>query len=277
MLSPALEAVSTYAADIDNLILLIAVIVGVWFVAAEGVFFGFIFKFRDTGDNRAPMYIHGTEPEYTRFVSIPHALVLVCDAILIVGAVSVWMNVKQILPQEESTIRVIGQQWAWSFVHPGPDNMLDTEDDIKTAHELHVKADTTYHFQLQSRDVMHSFSVPEFRLKQDAIPGRTITGWFTPIKTGIWDIQCAEMCGVAHGIMRAAIHVESAEDHDEWMLQNTPSKSLVVLPKKKVAAAPAAATPPAAKAPTPEKPEAPAAPAGEAKPAADSAPSADAK
>jgi len=267
MLSPALEAVSTYASDIDDLILLIAVMVGIWFVAAELVFFGLIFKFRDTGDNRKPMYIHGTEPQYTRFVSIPHALVLVCDAILIVGAVSVWVNVKQTLPQEESTIRVVGQQWAWSFVHPGPDNVLDTDDDIKTVDELHVKADTTYHFQLQSRDVMHSFSVPVFRLKQDAVPGRTITGWFTPTKAGIWDIQCAEMCGVAHGIMRGSIHVETAEQHDEWMLQNSPAKSLVVLPKKKVAAAPAKATPKAAEAPAPAPKTEEAKPAADAKPA----------
>ncbi|MCP4503197.1 MAG: cytochrome c oxidase subunit II [Deltaproteobacteria bacterium] len=234
MLSPYLEVVSTYAGDIDNLILLITVVTGVWFIAAELVLFGFVFMFRDKGDNRKAMYINGTEPQYTRFISIPHALVLICDLFIVTGAISVWVNVKQTLPQEESTIRVIGQQWAWSFVHPGPDNILDTDDDIKTVDELHIKANTTYHYELRSRDVMHSFSVPVFRLKQDAVPGRTIKGWFTATKTGTWDIQCAEMCGVAHGIMRGSIHIENAEVHDEWMLKNSPAKSLVVLPKKKV-------------------------------------------
>ena len=79
---------------------------------------------------------------------------------------------------------MVAQQWAWSFVHPGPDGQLDTADDIKTVDELHVKVDTLYHFKLESRDVLHSFSVPVFRLKQDVIPGRVITGWFQPTQTG---------------------------------------------------------------------------------------------
>ena len=92
-------------------------------------------------------------------------------------------------------MRAIGQQWAWTFVHPGPDGELDTDDDISKINELHVEVDRLYHYKLESRDVLHDFSVPVFRLKQDAIPGRVITGWFTPTKTGEWDIQCAEMCG----------------------------------------------------------------------------------
>ena len=69
---------------------------------------------------------------------------------------------------------------------------------------------------------MHSFSVPVFRLKQDAVPGRVITGHFKPILTGEWDIQCAEMCGVAHGIMGARIFIKSEEEHKVWLAANTP-------------------------------------------------------
>ena len=61
---------------------------------------------------------------------------------------------------------------------PGPDGELDTEDDIHTANELHIVANEVYHYQLESRDVLHNFSIPVFRLKQDAVPGRRITGWF---------------------------------------------------------------------------------------------------
>ena len=81
----------------------------------------------------------------------------------------------------------------------------------------------TYHFILTSRDVLHDFSVPAFRLKQDAIPGREITGWFKPTVAGEYDIQCAEICGVGHGLMPARLYVESAENHAAWVNSHTPS------------------------------------------------------
>ena len=119
------------------------------------------------------------------------------------------------------TVRVVAQQWAWSFVHPGADNKLDTSDDIKTVDELHVKVGQTYHFKLESRDVLHSFSVPVFRLKQDVIPGRIITGWFTPTRVGVHDIQCAEICGIGHALMPARIYIHSQSDYDAWEAKNT--------------------------------------------------------
>ena len=71
---------------------------------------------------------------------------------------------------------------------------------------------------MQSRDVLHNFSVPAFRLRQDAVPGRTINGWFKPTKTGTYDLQCAEMCGYGHGIMGAAITVHTEENYNESLL-----------------------------------------------------------
>ena len=207
---------STYAADIDRLILLIGVIVGVWFLLAEGIFFWLIWKFRAKPGERT-QYLDGTEKHVKKWITIPHALVLVCDVFILVGAVSVWYNVKQQLPDADSTIRVIGQQWAWTFPHPRADNELDTGDDIFTVGDLHVEVEKTYHFQLQSRDVLHSFSVPVFRLKQDAIPGRSITGWFTPTRTGEHDVQCSEICGIGHGVMAARIHIEDANTHAAWI------------------------------------------------------------
>ncbi|HCO14438.1 MAG TPA: cytochrome C oxidase subunit II [Gemmatimonadetes bacterium] len=211
---------STYAADIDRLILLIGVIVGVWFLLAEGIFFWLIWKFRAKPGEKT-QYLDGTEKHIKKWITIPHALVLVCDVFILVGAVSVWYDVKQQLPDADSTIRVIGQQWAWTFQHPGADNELDTGDDIFTVGDLHVEVEKTYHFQLQSRDVLHSFSVPVFRLKQDAIPGRSITGWFTPTRTGEHDVQCSEICGIGHGVMAARIHIEDANTHAAWITRST--------------------------------------------------------
>ncbi len=77
--------------------------------------------------------------------------------------------------------------------------------------------------------VIHSFSVPVFRLKQDAVPGRVITGWFEPILTGTYDVQCAEICGIGHGAMAARVHIESAEQHAAWVAERS-SSSLAAVP-----------------------------------------------
>ena len=121
------EAVSTYASDIDNLILLIGVLVGVWFILSELIFFGLIWRFRDKPGAKG-QYITGEEKDQKRWITIPHVLVLVCDIFIIWGAVNVWVNVKQTLPPPDEIVRVIGQQWAWTFVHAGPDGKLDTAD-----------------------------------------------------------------------------------------------------------------------------------------------------
>jgi cytochrome c oxidase subunit 2 len=213
-----LPQASTFAGDIDGVIILIAYIVGFWGILAEVVLLGLIIAFREKKGVKA-QYITGEEKHQKAWVAYPHYLVLVFDIMVIVAAVRVWYNVKQDLPAADQTVRVIGQQWAWSFVHPGPDGVLDTADDIATVDELHVKVNTTYHFKLESRDVLHSFSVPVFRLKQDAIPGRVITGWFEATETGTHDIQCTEMCGIGHGLMPARIVIESAAEHAAWMAE----------------------------------------------------------
>jgi len=216
MIDHYIAQVSTYARDVDNLILLIAILVGFWFFLAEASFFFLIFKFRHKEGKKA-LYVEGTEKKYTRFITIPHLLVLVCDVFIVFGAVKVWYNIKQFLPPAEQTVRVISQQWAWTFVHPGADGQIDTADDIITVDELRLRVGTKYHYKLESRDVLHSFSIPVFRLKQDAIPGRVITGWFEATKTGTHDIQCAEICGIGHGVMGARIVIESPAEHAAWM------------------------------------------------------------
>ncbi|MFQ5697173.1 MAG: cytochrome c oxidase subunit II [Myxococcota bacterium] len=216
-----LDTVSTYASEVDNLVLLIAILTGFWFFLCEAIFFFFIFRYRRKPGVRAD-YITGEEKELKRWITIPHMLVLVCDVFIIIGAVRVWYVVKQDLPPAERTVRITGQQWAWTFVEPGPDGVLDTADDIRTLDELHIQVDTLYHYELGSRDVIHSFSVPVFRLKQDALPGRIITGWFKAQKTGAYDIQCAEICGIGHGLMAARIVIETPAEHAAWMSGQPP-------------------------------------------------------
>jgi len=221
MISDYVAAVSTYAKDIDNLILLIAVLVGFWFFLCEAVFLFLILKYRKK-EGVPSEYITGEEKDLKRWITIPHLLVLFCDIFILYGAIRVWVDVKQQLPETPyATVRIIGQQWAWSFVHPGADGKLDTADDIKTVDKMYIEANRPYVYELEARDVLHDFSVPVFRLKQDAIPGRVIKGWFQANSTGEFDIQCAEICGFGHGIMRGRLVIQTPEQHAAWIAENS--------------------------------------------------------
>jgi cytochrome c oxidase subunit 2 len=221
MIEHFVPTVSTFAGDIDWLFDLILFLVGFWFVVSEGVFFWLIFRFRKK-EGVPAQYVTGELKSEKKWITWPHMAVLVCDVFIIYGAVKVWYDVKQNMPEPQQVVRAVAQQWAWTFVHPGPDGKLDTDDDIETMNELHVKKDTLYHVQLESRDVLHDFSVPVFRLKQDVIPGRVITGWFkTNGLTGEFDIQCAEICGIGHALMGARLFVETPEQHAAWIAENS--------------------------------------------------------
>jgi cytochrome c oxidase subunit 2 len=220
MLERYLSAASTYAHNIDHLFLFIAALVGFWFVLAELVFFGLMFRFRRREGVRT-QYVTGEEKHLKRWISIPHNMVMLCDLAIIVPALLLWYNVKEAMPPADQTVRVFSQQWAWSFQQAGPDGILDTADDIKTVGDLHVIVNKTYRFELLSRDVVHSFAVPAFRLKQDAVPGRTISGWFRANRTGTFDIQCTQICGIGHGLMAGRIIVETPKEHAVWLMRNS--------------------------------------------------------
>jgi cytochrome c oxidase subunit II len=200
MMESIITAASSFAGTIDNVILVVAILGGFWFFVAEGILFYFIFKYRQSAHPKAK-YVTGEKKEEKKWIHIPHNLIIVCDIVVIFFAVRSWYIIKQDLPPADETIRIIGRQWSWHVVHPGEDKKLGTSDDVETVDEIRLKIGTTYHYKLESVDVLHSFSVPTFRLKQDAIPGRVITGWFKPTKVGRYDLQCAEMCGIGHGIM----------------------------------------------------------------------------
>ena len=213
---------SSYSGDIDQLFLLITAIVGFWFICTMAMFLWLVWRFRAQPGVPA-LYITGKEPELKRWITIPHALIILVDVVLIVGAIRVWYNVKQFMPETEETIGIVAQQWAWTFVHAGPDGELDTADDIAMIDEMHVQVGRTYRFRLESKDVLHSFSVPVWRIKQDTIPGRVIMGWIKPTVEGEFDIQCTEMCGIGHGIMGARVFVESEAQHQAWLGQASDS------------------------------------------------------
>jgi len=222
MLELLLPSVSTYSKDIDRLFDLITYLVGFWTVLVMGFFFYCVFRFRRR-DGAHARYLTGETHKEKLAIEVPHYLILLCDVAILVLTFIVWHKVKIDLPEADEEVRIVAQQWAWSFYHPGEDGDLGTEDDIALVNELHIKKDTQYTFYLESADVLHSFSVPVFRLKQDAVPGRRITGHFQATRTGEWDIQCAEMCGIAHGLMGARLIVHDDSSYEAWLASHAPA------------------------------------------------------
>jgi cytochrome c oxidase subunit II len=216
MIESLIQPASSYASEVDSIVNLVGVMVFFWGGLTGAMFFWLMWRFRYR-EGVPAQYVSGTEPHLKRWINIPHYLIIACDVVIIAAAVRVWYMIKQDLPEPQAVVQVYAQQWAWSFVHPGRDNQLGTADDIKTVDEMHVQLDQVTHVKMFSRDVLHSFSVPVFRLKQDVIPGREITQWFQPTVAGTFDIQCTEICGIGHGMMGARIYVDTPADHEKWL------------------------------------------------------------
>ncbi len=118
-------------------------------------------------------------------------------------------------------VEVNAHQWAWDFRYAGADGKFGTralpsEDDIVLLNELVVPVDTPVSIQLASVDVIHSFYLPNMRVKMDAVPGNINRLWFQPKVVGEYDIACAQHCGVAHYKMKALLRVLSKEDYAAW-------------------------------------------------------------
>jgi len=150
----------------------------------------------------------------------------------------VWDRIINV-PEDAAVVEVVGQQWHWSFRFPGEDGVLGQvdiklmtvdnpfgmkpddpagRDDILVANpELHLPVGKPYKFVLRSKDVLHNFTVPQFRVKMDLIPGMTPYTWLTPTRTGRFDIMCEELCGIAHFAMRGAVVVEEQAAFDGWL------------------------------------------------------------
>jgi cytochrome c oxidase subunit 2 len=150
----------------------------------------------------------------------------------------VWARVIDV-PDDAAVVEVVGQQWHWSFRFPGEDGVLGQtdvflinvenpfgmrlddpagKDDILIANpELHLPIGQSYKFVLRSKDVLHNFTVPQFRVKMDLVPGMTPYAWLKPTLAGRYDIMCEELCGIAHFAMRGAVVVEEQAAFEDWL------------------------------------------------------------
>ncbi len=121
-------------------------------------------------------------------------------------------------PLDQSlAVEIMPEQYAWNIRYAGPDGLFKTADDIVTMNELHVPVNKPVHVQLSSKDVIHSFFLPNLRIKQDAVPGMTTAIYFTADRAGRYNVACAEHCGLGHYRMKGDFVVETAEEFEAWL------------------------------------------------------------
>src|SRR5207302_8320120 len=109
------------------------------------------------------------------------------------------------------------KQFEWQVRYAGPDGIFGTKDDIKTINQLYLEIGEPVKIELEGQDVIHSFFVPEFRIKQDAVPGLPTAVWIEPTKLGAYDIGCAELCGLGHYSMRGTVYVTTKDSLNKWL------------------------------------------------------------
>ena len=133
---------------------------------------------------------------------------------------SVWLETKVAqghAPADALPLRVTAKQFEWNVTYPGPDERLDTADDFQKTNQLHVPADRAVRIELSSEDVIHSFFLPDFRVKQAAVPGMKIGVWFQAMTPGEYELACAELCGLGHYSMNASVTVHETAAFQSWV------------------------------------------------------------
>jgi len=207
---------SSYAGDIDFLYYLIFAITGIAFVVVEVGVIWFLIKYRGRPDRRAT-YTHGNMTAEVIWTAVPAVTVIVLG----IMSGQVWNRIKgrDAVPPDALPYRVTAKQFEWNVTHPGPDGLLDTPDDFTIRNEMHIPVGRPVQVHLAAEDVIHSFFVPAFRIKQDAVPGMHIRIWFAATETGAFELGCAELCGLGHYRMRAMVTVHEERDFQQWMAE----------------------------------------------------------
>ena len=247
---------SSHGQEIDTIILLIHVVMLAAFVG-WGIFFAVpLFRYR-AGKHREADH-RGLR---TRAPLVAVGLLTLVELVLLVGwSLPFWDTQVNALPDDEDAVvvRVVAQQFQWNVHYPGPDgvfgrsdpalvdaqsNLLgldrddpNGEDDITTLNQLHLPVGVEVIIYLSSKDVIHSFSLPEFRVKQDVIPGMRIPIHFKPTLTTVkfreqvgdparnFEIACAQLCGLNHFTMKGFVTVETEDEFQAWLQKRLDEK-----------------------------------------------------
>lgn len=215
MLSWLPEDVSSYGPQIDRLFAVIYYVTGVTFFIVQITLLLFVVLYRYRPNRRAT-YTHGNTALEIAWTIAP-AILLV---ILAFVSRNTWAEIKQRIPPTDFVVQVTAKQFNWELAYPGPDGKIGTDDDFTMDNDLHVPVNKTVRLMLKSRDVIHSFFIPNLRFKQDLVPGHEIPAWFKALKPGKYEIPCAELCGFGHSGMKGWLFVHTQEEYDAWAREN---------------------------------------------------------
>jgi cytochrome c oxidase subunit 2 len=246
--------VSAHGRQIDHLFSFCLWLTGAVFVATEAALFWFLWKYDGGKNPEAPKFTHGSHSLELVWTLLPAATLLFIAIYQINAWADVKINKPDIPPIVEVTARQFGWSMRYPYTpryvyerdehgHIKTDaagkrvKKLDAagkpqverdkvtgraiydygESDVYAEADLHLPVDEEILLDLKSKDVLHSFFLPNLRVKQDAVPGSTIPVWFRAKKTGTYDLVCAELCGWGHYKMKGRLTVESREDFDKWL------------------------------------------------------------
>ncbi|HXF96155.1 MAG TPA: cytochrome c oxidase subunit II [Gemmatimonadales bacterium] len=216
-------AASTFAGDVDFMFWLILVITGIAFVIVEAGLLWFVWKYR-ARPGRQAHYTHGSTKAEVVWTAVPAVTVVVLG----IMSNGIWVKVKgrNSVPPDAMEVAVHAKQFEWNVTYPGPDGTLATGDDFTVRNQLHLVVNRPVKAHLSSEDVIHSFFIPDFRIKQDAVPGMQIVAWFQPTRTGEFELACAELCGHGHYSMGARVFVHTQEDYDAWLAERAAAQEV---------------------------------------------------
>ncbi len=233
-------AASAEAGDVDRIMALVHWLMLVLFVGWSAFFLYVLVRFRR---GRQPVANYrGARATWATWVE---GGVLVAEiALLAFFSVPAWSARVDALPAESAStvVRVVAEQFAWNVHYPGrdgvfgrtdialvnPDNPLGLDrrdpagrDDITTINRLNLPIGRPVLVYLSTKDVVHSFGLPEMRIKQDTTPGISQPVWFTPTRLGQWDIACSQLCGLGHSRMRGVYAIQTPADYESWLARET--------------------------------------------------------
>jgi cytochrome c oxidase subunit 2 len=199
------DQASTYAPEVDHLYLFLVGLTIFFTVLISGAILFFFVKYRRHANDAIPRPIEGSIILESAWSIIPF---IICLFIFAWGA-KIYLE-QYTIPNDALDVYVVGKQWMWKFQHP---------EGQREINELHIPVGRKIRFVMATEDVIHSFFIPAFRMKEDIVPGpnRYTTVWAEPTMTGRFHIFCSEYCGTSHSGMVGWVTVMSDKDYEAWL------------------------------------------------------------
>ena len=220
-------------AGIDITVYITLWVTGIVFVAINAFMAYCVWRFRHKQGHKA-VY----EPENHKMEIWLSVITAIGVVLMLTPGLYYWAIFVNV-PEDANDYEVLAQQWQWQYRYPGADGLLGTadtsfvsesnpfginpedpngqDDVVVNDPQMRLPVDQDAHFLFRSNDVLHNFTVPQFRVKMDLVPGLISYMWFTPTEVGTYDVLCEELCGIGHFIMRGQVVVETEEDFNAWL------------------------------------------------------------